>query len=100
MVKGPDLGEQAEGAVASALRQRACLPGEEQGLEPRGQPVVSFKNRTGNLERFLRPPLGRGMHTRILECQKLNGFIAGQAREIQRFLIHPASKVMRLGIIC
>jgi hypothetical protein len=40
------------------------------------------------------------MHARILEGQKLNGFITGQTREIQRFLIHPASEVMCLGIIC
>src|ERR1700738_4785504 len=99
MVEGPDLGEQAKGAVVSALRQRACLPREEQGLKPRGQPVVSVKNRTGNLKCLLWPPLGRGMHARILEGQKLNGFITCQTREIQRFLIHPASEVVRLGIV-
>jgi len=100
MVEGLDLGKQAKSAVVSALRQRACLPREEQGLKPRGQPVVSFKHRTGDLERFLWPSLGRGVHARVLECQKLNGFIACEAGEIQRFLIHPASEVVRLGVVC
>ena len=39
------------------------------------------------------------MHARILERQKLNGFIASKTREIQGLLVHSASEIMRLSII-
>jgi hypothetical protein len=38
------------------------------------------------------------MHARILERQKLDISITRETQEIQRFLIHPASKVMCLRI--
>ena len=43
--------------------------------------------------------LGGGMHARILERQKLDGFVAGQAGEVQRFLVHTAAEVVRFGIV-
>jgi len=45
------------------------------------------------------PSLGGGMHTRILERQKLDGLVTSQAREVQRFLIHPPAKVVGFGIV-
>jgi hypothetical protein len=39
------------------------------------------------------------MHTGILECQQLDVPVTCETRKIQRFLIHPASEVMRFRVV-
>jgi hypothetical protein len=39
------------------------------------------------------------VHARILQRQQLDRPVAGQAREIQRLLVHPPGQVVRLGVV-
>jgi hypothetical protein len=81
------------------LRQRAGLAGEEQRPQPAGQLVVAFQDGAGDLERFAWSALGGGVHAGVLQGHELDGPVAGQAGEVQRFLVHAAGQVVRLGIV-